>query len=132
MYEKLEFSWDEVHDVAEQLEHIQSSKLIDKLEKFLDYPAFDPHGDPIPSKGGELTKQFRKTLLDIPVGQLCKMVAVKDNSSAFLQYVVKVGLGINNEIHVKSRQEYDALMVIAVNGVASSVSEKFAENIYVV
>ena len=132
LYEKLEFSWDEVHDVAEQLEHIQSSKLIDKLEKFLDYPAFDPHGDPIPSKGGELTKQFRKTLLDIPVGQLCKMVAVKDNSSAFLQYVVKVGLGINNEIYVQSRQEYDALMVIEVNGVASSVSEKFAENIYVV
>jgi len=132
LYEKLEFSWDEVHDVAEQLEHIQSTKLIDKLEKFLDYPAFDPHGDPIPSKGGELTKQFRKTLLDIPVGQLCKMVAVKDNSSAFLQYVVKVGLGINNEIYVQSRQEYDALMVIEVNGVASSVSEKFAENIYVV
>ena len=132
LYEKLGFSWDEVHDVAEQLEHIQSSKLIDKLEKFLDYPAFDPHGDPIPSKGGELTKQFRKTLLDIPVGQVCKMVAVKDNSSAFLQYVVKVGLGINNEIYVLSRQEYDALMVIEVNGVASSVSEKFAENIYVV
>lgn len=132
LYEKLEFSWDEVHDVAEQLEHIQSSKLIDKLEKFLDYPAFDPHGDPIPSKGGELTKQFRKTLLDIPVGQPCKMVAVKDNSTAFLQYVVKVGLGINNEIYVQSRQEYDALMVIEVNGVKSSVSEKFAENIYVV
>jgi len=132
LYEKLEFSWDEVHDVAEQLEHIQSSKLIDKLDKFLDYPVFDPHGDPIPSKGGELTRQFRKTLLDIPVGQLCKMVSVKDNSSAFLQYVVKVGLGINNEILVQSRQEYDALMVIVVNGVESSVSEKFAENIYVV
>jgi DtxR family Mn-dependent transcriptional regulator len=131
LYEKLEFSWDEVHDVAEQLEHIQSSKLIDKLDKFLNYPAFDPHGDPIPAKGGELTKQFRKTLLDIAVGSTCNMVAVKDNSSAFLQYVVKVGLGINNEICVVSRQAYDALMVIEVNGVESSVSEKFAENIFV-
>lgn len=132
LYEKLEFSWDEVHDVAEQLEHIKSSKLIDRLDKFLNYPKVDPHGDPIPQKGGEFMKQDRKTLLDIPVGSCCKMVAVKDNSSAFLQYVVKVGLGINNEIRVVSRQEYDALMVIEVNGNASSVSEKFAENIYVV
>jgi DtxR family Mn-dependent transcriptional regulator len=132
LYKKLDFSWDEVHEVAEQLEHIQSEKLVDKLDKFLDYPEFDPHGDPIPNKKGELKVQFKKTLADVAVGSSCKMVAVKDNSSSFLQYVVKVGLGINNEILVVSKQDYDALMVIKVNGVKSSVSQKFAENIFVV
>ena len=132
LYEKLEFSWDEVHEVAEQLEHIHSRKLVDKLDKFLDYPEFDPHGDPIPNKKGELKVLFKKTLAEVVVGNTCKMVAVKDNSSSFLQYVVKVGLGINNEIKVVSKQEYDAMTVIEVNGVLSSVSHKFTENIFVV
>ena len=132
LYEKLDFSWDEVHEVAEQLEHIQSEKLIDKLDKFLNFPEFDPHGDPIPNKKGELKIQFKNTLADIKVGHLCKMVAVKDNTSSFLQYVVKVGLGINNEIKVISKQAYDNLTVIEVNGVRSSVSQKFAENIFVI
>lgn len=124
LYEKLEFNWDEVHEVAEQLEHIQSQKLVDKLDKFLNYPEFDPHGDPIPNKKGELKVQFKKTLSMVAVGDSCKMVSVKDNSSSFLQYVVKVGLGINNEIAVVSKQEYDAITVIEVNGVKSSVSQK--------
>jgi DtxR family Mn-dependent transcriptional regulator len=132
LYEKFEFSWDEVHEVAEQLEHIQSIKLIDKLDKFLGYPEFDPHGDPIPNKNGEIKVQFKKTLADVAVGNVCKMVAVKDNSSSFLQYVVNVGLGINNIIKVLSKQEYDALLVIEVNGIKSSVSQKFSENIFVI
>jgi len=132
LYKKLEFSWDEVHEVAEQLEHIQSQKLVDKLDQFLDYPEFDPHGDPIPNKKGEMKVQFKKTLSEVAVGISCKMVAVKDNSSSFLQYVVKVGLGINDEIKVLSKQEYDKMTDIEVNGVKSSVSQKFAENIFVV
>ncbi len=132
LYKKLEFNWDEVHEVAEQLEHIQSAKLVDKLDKFLDYPEFDPHGDPIPNKKGELKVQFKKRLSDVAVGNSCKMVAVKDNSTSFLQYVVKAGLGINNEISVVSKQEYDALTVIEANGIRSSVSQKFTENIFVV
>ena len=132
LYEKLEFSWDEVHELAEQLEHIQSEKLVDKLDKFLDYPDFDPHGDPIPTKKGEFKVRFKKTLSDVLPGSSCKMVAVKDNSSSFLQYVVKVGLGINNEITIISKQEYDSLTVIEVNGIQSSVTQKFTENIFVV
>jgi DtxR family Mn-dependent transcriptional regulator len=131
LYEKLNFTWDEVHEVAEQLEHIQSSKLIDQLDKFLNYPEYDPHGDPIPNKKGEMKIKYKKTLSEIEVGKKCKMVAVRDNSSSFLQYVVKVGLGINNKIKVLSKQEYDDLLEIEVNGKKSSVSQKFAENIYV-
>jgi DtxR family transcriptional regulator, Mn-dependent transcriptional regulator len=132
LYEKLSFTWDEVHEVAEQLEHIQSIKLIEKLDQFLKFPEFDPHGDPIPNANGEYKNHFKKTLSQIEVGHSCKMVSVKDNSSPFLQYVVKVGLGLNNKIKVISKQDYDDIMVIEVNGKQNSVSKKFTENIFVV
>jgi DtxR family Mn-dependent transcriptional regulator len=132
LYEKLDFTWDEVHEVAEELEHITSEKLIAKLDKFLNFPKFDPHGDAIPDENGAFSKMDKKTLANIEIGQDCKMVAVKDNSSNFLQYVVSVGLGINNKIKVISRQPYDLLTVISVNGKEFSVSQKFTENIFVV
>ena len=132
LYEKLDFTWDEVHKVAEQLEHIQSEKLVEKLDKFLGHPEFDPHGDVIPNSKGELKVLLKKTLSEVEVGNSCKMVAVKDNSAPFLQYVVKIGLGINSKIKVVSKQSYDALMEIDVNGKKSIVSQKFAENIFIV
>lgn len=132
LFEKLEFTWDEVHEVAEQLEHIQSAKLVDKLDKFLNYPAFDPHGDMIPNANGEMKVPIKKTLNEEEIGHTCTMIAVKDNSASFLQYVNKVGLSINKHIKVLSKQPYDELIEIEVNGKKSSVSPKFAENIVVV
>jgi len=132
LYEKLEFTWDEVHEVAEQLEHIKSNKLIEKLDKLLDYPEFDPHGDAIPNAKGEIIFQIRKTLSQIEVGKTCKLIAVKDNSALFLQHVVKLGLGISSKIKVISRQEFDAMMEIDVNGKKSNISHKVAENIFVI
>lgn len=132
LYEKLEFTWDEVHEVAEELEHIHSEKLIEKLDKLLNFPRFDPHGDPIPNQKGEIEQIHKRTLSEIPVGSSCKMVAVKDNSSTFLQYVVSIGLGINNHIIVLSRQPYDNMTLIEVNGKRKNVSQKFTENIFVV
>jgi len=131
LHDKLKFTWDEVHDVAEQLEHIQSIKLIDKLDDFLGYPKFDPHGEPIPDSKGDMKQNSINNLAEVTAGNTCRMVSVKDNSSSFLQYVDKVGLAINSQIRVLSKQEYDALMVIEVNGITSTVSQKFAENIYV-
>ena len=131
LYKKFNFTWDEVHEVAEQLEHIQSLKLIDRLDEFLGYPEFDPHGEPIPDSKGEMKQNIKNNLSEVKVGNSCRMVSVKDNSSSFLQYVDKVGLAINSQIRVISKQEYDALMVIEVNGITSTVSQKFAENIYV-
>src|SRR5690606_3505363 len=90
LYEKLGFSWDEVHEVAEQLEHIQSSKLVDCLDEFLGFPKFDPHGDAIPGKNGEIVVPFSRALSGIEPGQDCKIVAVNDNSVAFLQYAEKI------------------------------------------
>ncbi|WP_442796395.1 metal-dependent transcriptional regulator [Pelobium manganitolerans] len=132
LYEKLEFDWDEVHEIAEQLEHIKSPKLINKLDAFLNFPQFDPHGDPIPTEAGELKVSYKKTLAEVAVGETCKLAAVKDNSAAFLQYVVKVGLGISSMIKVVARQDFDDMMQIEVNGVSHFVSDKFASNVFVV
>lgn len=132
LYEHLGFTWDEVHEVAEQLEHIQSAKLIDKLDQFLNYPSFDLHGDVIPSASGEMKIPAKKTLNEEEVGHLCKMVGVKDNSATFLQYVDKVGLRMNHPIKILSRQPYDELIEIEVSGQKSSVSPRFAENIVIV
>lgn len=131
LYQKLDFNWDEVHEIAEQLEHIKSAKLINKLDAFLDFPQFDPHGDPIPTEQGEIKVTYKKTLSEVSVGDVCKLVAVKDNSAAFLQYVVKIGLGISSVIKVIGRQDFDAMMMIDVDGTTYHVSEKFAENVFV-
>jgi len=132
LFEKLEFSWGEVHEVAEQLEHIQSPKLVDKLDKFLNYPAVDPHGDVIPGRNGELKTFSRKTLDEEQVGNSCTMMAVKDNSTSFLQYVDKLGLAINTKIKLIARQPYDELIEIEVKRKRFSVSPKFAANIVIV
>jgi DtxR family Mn-dependent transcriptional regulator len=132
LYEKLGFSWDEVHEVAEQLEHTHSTKLIDRLDEFLGHPEYDPHGDPIPSKSGKFKVQSTTTLLNVAVGETRKVVAVKDNSSSFLQYVAKVGLAINSVVTVAEKQEYDAITVLLVKGKRYSVGQKFLDNILVV
>jgi DtxR family transcriptional regulator, Mn-dependent transcriptional regulator len=132
LYQKLEFTWDEVHEVAEQLEHIHSPKLVDKLDKFLGYPEVDPHGDSIPNANGELKQSSKKTLSEVQTGESCKMVAVKDNTAAFLQYVSQLNLGIDTRIKVLSRQAYDGSMEIQISDARVMVSQKFAENILIV
>ena len=121
-----------MHEVAEELEHIKSKKLIDQLDDFLGNPKFDPHGDPIPDKNGVFIQQSKKTLNEIEIGARCRMVAVKDNSRTFLQYVVSLGLAINNEIKIISREAFDGQLTIEINGNEKSVSQKFAENIFVI
>lgn len=132
LYQKLDFTWDEVHEVAEQLEHIQSSKLVEKLDKFLGFPTFDPHGDPIPNAKGEMVQLSKKLLFDAEVGSICKMVAVKDNSAVFLNYVIEIGLGINNQMKIISKQDFDDSIEIEVDKKRVRVSNKFAQNIYIV
>lgn len=132
LYKKLDFTWDEVHEVAEQLEHIQSDKLIDKLDQFLNFPEFDPHGDPIPNKIGAVKIQYQNTLADMEVGKVCKMVAVKNDSPSFLHYVDELGLGINRHINILSKHPYDAIFTLEINDQKTIVSQRFAENIIVI
>lgn len=132
LFQKLEFNWDEVHEVAEQLEHIQSTKLIDRLDAFLEHPKFDPHGDPIPNAKGEIELLMRKTLDEIEIGAACKLVGVKDNTSSFLQYVNKLGLTIGGTIHLMGKETYDDLLHIKIKEHDFTISQKFAQNLFVI
>lgn len=131
MLEKLDFSWDEVHDVAEQLEHIKSEKLINKLEEFLGFPTEDPHGDPIPDRNGKLPKMDKKLLSEITVGKKVICVGVKDSSPPFLQYLDKQQIALGSALEVVAKEDFDLSVQLRVNGRDVAVSNKIASNLFV-
>lgn len=132
LHDKLQFTWDKVHEVAEQLEHIRSEELISRLEKFLGHPTTDPHGDPIPSATGELTQAKRIMLSDTEEAKTYHVVGVKDSSSPFLQYLQHLHIAIGTKIRVMERIEYDGSLTISMKkGQQISVSKKFADNVLV-
>jgi DtxR family Mn-dependent transcriptional regulator len=115
LVDKLQFAWDEVHEVAEQLEHIQSPLLIQRLDAFLNYPKFDPHGDPIPDEYGDVRSRPRIPLNEMNIDQVGQIVAVKDSSAAFLRYLDKVGAYIGARIKVLDKVEFDGSVEILVD-----------------
>jgi DtxR family Mn-dependent transcriptional regulator len=128
---KLNFSWDEVHEIAEELEHIKSDKLINKLDEFLGFPSFDPHGDPIPNANGELV-EIDKLLLSeasFNVEYLC--VGVKNSSNEFLHYLDKQNIALGSKIKVISCEEFDSSLTIILNSKTISISNKIAKNLYI-
>ncbi len=131
LYDKLKFSWDEIHEMAEQLEHIKNDNLADRLDAFLDFPQFDPHGDPIPKANGSIPKLARTLLSDKKAGDRCQVVAVKDTSAAFLQYLQKLSIDIGTKIRIKDKLAFDDSLQIEIEGEATTVSEKFANSIFV-
>jgi DtxR family Mn-dependent transcriptional regulator len=133
LVDKLKFSWDEVHEVAEQLEHIHSERLIEKLDAFLDYPKFDPHGDPIPDARGKMTDINAISLTQAKLGISYKIVMVKDDSAAFLKYVDKVGLSLGDTITVKEIEEYDGSIIIRLTNKRDiSLSNQSAIQLFVI
>jgi DtxR family transcriptional regulator, Mn-dependent transcriptional regulator len=132
LLEKLGYGWDEVHDIAEQLEHVQHPELADRLDKFLGLPQYDPHGDPIPKANGETAVTFKTSLAEIAEGTSGKVVAVKDTSPSFLQYVKKLEIGIGTKITLLEKIPFDNSMVIMIGKNAkATVSKMFAENLLV-
>ncbi len=111
----LHFSWDEVHDMAEQLEHIQSAELVERLDRFLGHPAFDPHGDPIPDAAGKFTERRQQRLGDLSPGEKGVVVGVLEHSPVFLQYLDKMGLGLGAQLEVLERYDFDQSLRIWVN-----------------
>jgi len=131
LVETLDFSWDEVHDVAEQLEHIKSEKLINKLEEFLGFPTEDPHGDPIPDRHGKIAKIDKKLLSEIGVGKKVICVGVKDSSPPFLQYLDKQQIALGSSIEVLAKEDFDQSLSLRVDDKEVSVSNKIASNLFV-
>lgn len=131
LVDKLNFTWDEVHEVAEQLEHIKSKKLTQELDKFLDFPKRDPHGDPIPDAEGNL-KVAQKTLLSkLNVKDSGTLIGVKDTSSEFLKYLDKNGLILGEKIEVLDKENFDNSMLIKLKDKDLRVSLMVSSNIYI-
>jgi DtxR family Mn-dependent transcriptional regulator len=129
---KLQFTWDEVHDIAEQLEHIQSSVLIDKLDAFLEFPQCDPHGEPIPDAQGNFTETLKKCVKEMKVGEKGLVIGVQDSDSAFLKYMNKLEIGLGTKLEVLDIIEFDQSVEIEINGLTKTVvSKNVSENIYV-
>ena len=128
---KLDFPWDKVHDIAEQLEHIKSEELVTKLEAFLDYPSVDPHGDPIPDQYGNFKKTNKHLLVKCNLDEIYLCVGVKDSSSEFLRFLDKKHINIGSKLMVLSKEEFDDSMQIKVDDQKHFISKKIAENIYV-
>lgn len=131
LVDKLNFSWDEVHEIAEELEHIKSEKLINKLDEFLGFPAFDPHGDPIPNANGELVKIDKLLLSEAILNTDYVCVGVKNSSVEFLQYLDKQNISLGSTIKVISREEFDSSLTIILNSNTISISNKIAENLFI-
>ncbi|WP_396217379.1 metal-dependent transcriptional regulator [Flavobacterium sp.] len=131
LVEKLGFAWDEVHEVAEELEHIQSEKLINQLDQFLNFPSFDPHGDPIPNAKGEIIKIEKQLVSEIQVGKTITCVGVKDTSVDFLQYLNKQNISLGTKMKVLEKEPFDGTLKIEINNSVLVISDKIANNLYV-
>ena len=131
LLKKLKFQWDEVHDVAEQLEHIKSPKLVEHLDTFLCFPQYDPHGDPIPNKNGEFPKSFSAPLIDFAAGSKGKVVGVSQDNPAFLQYLDKLEIQLGSIIQVIEKIEFDQSLEVKINGKAAHISSEVAKNILI-
>ena len=123
LVEKLDFSWDEVHDIAE--------KLINKLDDFLGNPTEDPHGDPIPDAQGRMITVEKQLLAELSANQFGICVGVKDNSSDFLKYLDKQQIGLGTKIEVVTKETFDLSLKIKVNGTEFTISNKIASNLFV-
>jgi DtxR family Mn-dependent transcriptional regulator len=129
---KLKFNWDEVHEIAEQLEHIRSSLLISRLDEFLGYPQYDPHGDPIPDKDGVIHTKPRLPLAKLKPGESGMLISVNDSSDLFLQYLDKLKISIGCQIRILDRHEFDgSLEIIVDNKNKTFVSAVVSENLLV-
>lgn len=132
LVEKLGFKWDEVHEIAEQLEHIKSPNLIKRLDKFLGYPTMDPHGDPIPNEDGVMKETVRASISDVKIGSNGIVVAVNNDDTLLLQHLDSIGIKLGSRIHVADRMDFDGSVSITIDeGPKQFISKAVAENLMI-
>ena len=129
--EKLNFKWDEVHEVAEDLEHVSSSKLIERLDEFLGFPKFDPHGDPIPDNLGRVEISPQQILTEIPLNKIVAVSQIKNQTPALLDMLKHQQIQIGTQLEIKKRFPFDNSLEIKIrNKAAFTMSEQQAKNIF--
>jgi len=132
LVEKLGFKWDEVHDIAEELEHINSESLINRLDDFLGNPAADPHGDPIPDRSGTIHQKKLIRISDMLQEQSGMISGVSEHSSVFLKLLEKMGLTLGTKIMISELIEFDGSIILTVNETTDrTISREVAKNILV-
>ena len=130
--EKLNFTWDEVHEVAEDLEHVTNKKLIDKLDEFLGFPRVDPHGDPIPDANGKVESSKKICLIELSPGITATVSSVSDQSSEILELLEHKKIAIGTKLELKKKFDFDNSMEIKIRQQpAFTISRQLAENIFV-
>ncbi|MBA3647787.1 MAG: metal-dependent transcriptional regulator [Chitinophagales bacterium] len=129
---KLKFQWDEVHTVAEELEHVNSELLISKLDRFLDYPKFDPHGDPIPNRQGKIITGRFKNLCELRIKDRGKVAGVIEQQPSFLKQLDKLNIHMGTPIKVTDKMEFDKSMGVTINNhITVNISHDIAKNILI-
>lgn len=131
LVKSLGMKWDEVHEIAEELEHINSDLLIEKLDAFLGHPKYDPHGDPIPNAQGKYTLRAQMLLTELQPGQEGVVVGVKDADNQFLRYLNEKGITLGKKAKLLSQDTYDQTLRLAIEGKELSLSGKVAQNILI-
>ena len=132
LVDKMGFNWDEVHEIAEQLEHIESDQLVNKLDEYLGFPKTDPHGDPIPNKEGILPELAYSHLSDIKTAKTCKLMGVAQDSAVFLQLLTKLNLSLGAKLDIQEVNEFDRSIFVSINDAAPIfISHEVAKNILV-
>lgn len=131
LIEQLGFAWDEVHDIADRLEHIDSIELIDRIEKFLGYPTHDPHGDPIPTKDGRIMERNLASIGELKPGEEGIVERVSDEFPELLRYASSLGLAIKAHVRVVERIDFDGSVRLVANDIEAVVSEKLAQSVFV-
>ena len=128
---KLDFSWGEVHDVAEQLEHIKSTELIDKLDLFLGFPKFDPHGEPIPTKEGEIPTSNTIPLNELQTGTKGNVMGVSMDEKSFLDYLTQLNIRIGSEIELLEKITFDQSISIKIENITQHISNDAAKHLLI-
>jgi len=113
LVEKMGFGWEEVHDIAEQVEHINSRVFFERMDELLGHPKFDPHGSPIPDKSGHVSMEYKLRLSDCNAGEKVRLVALSNDSSEFLKFLDKNDLNLGTDIEIKSLELFDNSMVVS-------------------
>ena len=132
LVEKLGFGWDEVHDIAEELEHIPSDRLVERLAAFLGHPQFDPHGDPIPDAKGNMPAADYLKLSEVEEGNKVRMMGVLEHTTAFLQHLDRSGLMLGCEMEIKETNEYDKSALVQIDGIKTLfLSQEVSKNLLV-
>ena len=132
LVEKLQFGWDEVHEIAEELEHISSRKLVDRLDAFLGYPKADPHGDPIPDPQGKFNTSRAFSLNDQPVNKPMLVAGVASQTTGMLEMLRIKQIRIGTRLEIKKRFPFDNSIELKIKNLPPvTISEQVAKNILV-